>query len=477
MIHASSRIPVTVAERIESLAPWAAFLALDDGGPAILLESARVDPRIGRYSIVATRPTALWHARGDVCTYEAHGVRRVYRANPADDLRRLMALRRVPLSRDVPFTGGALGFVSYEARHAFEDLPQRAVDDLRLPHWWFIFVDECLVFDHIAGTVTGVVVVDRPTEIARATDRAAKLIRDAQGVPKRLLGPVHSDGVLQSTFSRPAFEDAVRRILEYIAAGDVYQVNLAQRLETVFRGDPRTLYAVLRAVNPSPFAAFLRADGFSLVGCSPERLVLFDGSRAETRPIAGTRPRGADTSEDNRLRAELLLSPKERAEHVMLVDLERNDLGRVCRYGTVHADELMVLERYSHVNHIVSNVVGELMPGKDAVDLLAAMFPGGTITGCPKIRCMEIIDELEPVARHAYTGAVGYLSDDGRMDTNIVIRTLMIAKGHAYMPVGAGIVADSEPEHEYDETMQKAKAMLRALEQATGELSHTFEFV
>ena len=366
MIHASSRIPVTVAERIESLAPWAAFLALDDGGPAILLESARVDPRIGRYSIVATRPTALWHARGDVCTYEAHGVRRVYRANPADDLRRLMALRRAPLSRDVPFTGGALGFVSYEARHAFEDLPQRAVDDLRLPHWWFIFVDECLVFDHIAGTVTGVVVVDRPTEIARATDRAAKLIRDAQGAPKRLLGPVHSDGVLQSTFYRPAFEDAVRRILEYIAAGDVYQVILSQRLETTFRGDPRTLYAVLRAVNPSPFAASFPADASRSIGCSPERLVLFDGGRAETRRIR-TRPRG------RRYIRGQPASPgtstaRRSAPNRHACRPRRNDLGRVCRYGTVHADELMA-RSYSHVNNREQRC-RRAHPGKDAVDLL-----------------------------------------------------------------------------------------------------------
>lgn len=471
MIPTHPRIPVTVTEQIDSLTPWSAFLALDEGGPAILLESARVDARIGRYSIVAMRPKALWHARGDVCTYETNGTRRTYRANPSDDLRQLMTARHMARVPGLPFASGAVGFVSYEARHAFEELPQRATDDLGLPHWWFIFVDECLVFDHIAGTVTGVVVVDRPSDKPRATDRAASFIRQARSSPKRLLGPAYSDSVLQSTFSRPAFEEAVRRVLEYIAAGDVYQVNISQRLETEFRGDPRTLYAVLRTINPSPFAAFLRADGFSFVGCSPERLVLYDGARAETRPIAGTRPRGADTSEDDRLRTELLLNPKERAEHVMLVDLERNDLGRVCRYGTVHVDELMVLERYSHVNHIVSNVVGELLPDKDAIDLLAAMFPGGTITGCPKIRCMEIIDELEPVARHAYTGAIGYMNDDGRMDTNIVIRTLMIANGRAYIPVGAGIVADSEPEHEYDETMQKAKAMLRALEQAAANAS------
>ena len=454
------------------LTPWRAFLALDDGGPAALLDSARPHPRIGRYSIVAVRPTAVWCARGDRCELrDGKGLRR-YRAEPLAELRRLLAARAVSSRReqsfpgeaaDLPFVGGAIGVVSYEARHAFERLPQRAADDLGLPHWYMLFFDDALVFDHVAGTTTAVAAADAPTDRPAAERRAADLLRRMRGAPSVVSGPFRATGPVRSSFTREAFTNAVRRTLDYIAAGDVYQANLSQRLDVEARGDPRTLYAALRQINPSPFAAFLRGDGFALVGSSPERLVALRDRHAETRPIAGTRPRGADAAEDDRLRAELILSPKERAEHIMLVDLERNDLGRVCRFGTVHVDELMVLERYSHVNHIVSNVVGELAPGKDGLDLLAAMFPGGTITGCPKIRCMEIIDELEPVARHAYTGSITYLSDAGDMDMNIVIRTFILTRGRAYMPVGAGIVADSDPEREFDETLDKAEALLRAL--------------
>ncbi len=463
------RSVVTVTEPAAGMTPWSAFLALDTGGPAVLLESARPDPRVGRYSVVVTHPSAIWHARGDRNEIAERGITRRYRAEPARELRRLLAARRLERHADLPpFAGGAVGWVSYEARSAFEELPTTAVDDLGIPHWWFVFADESLVFDHVANTVTASIAIDRPSERDAARERARNRLRQARGLPKSTLGPVASDGVVNSSFGRSGFTHAVERALEYIAAGDVYQVNLAQRLDLGLRGDPRTLYGVLRAVNPSPFAAFIRAGDVVHVGCSPERLVSLSGSHAETRPIAGTRPRGATEREDDELRAELLLSPKERAEHVMLVDLERNDLGRVCSYGSVRVDELMVLERYSHVNHIVSNVVGSLPPDRDELDLLAAMFPGGTITGCPKIRCMEIIDELEPVARHAYTGSFGYISDTGDMDMNIVIRTVTIAQGRAYIAVGAGIVADSIPEREYDETLDKAEAMLRAIEQASG---------
>ena len=452
--------------------PWTAFLALDDGGPAVLLESARQDSRIGRYSIIGVRPCAVWQAHGRACEWREGAMCRRYLADPLPEWRRLMRARRVEGPPELPpFVGGALGYVSYEARHAFERLPQRAVDDLGLPHWYVLFCDDVLVFDHEKGTVTALCAAAQPTDRPDARKRAADLLRRMRGLPSRIPGPVSVSGPMRSSFSGDAgeaFAGAVRRVLDYIAAGDVYQVNLSQRLALGFRGDARTLYAALRRINPSPFAAFLRGDGFTFVGSSPERLVVLRGANAQTRPIAGTRPRGNTDAEDDLLRAELLLSPKERAEHIMLVDLERNDLGRVCRYGSVRVDELMVLERYSHVNHIVSNVVGELLPGKDALDLLAAMFPGGTITGCPKIRCMEIIDELEPVARHAYTGSIGYVSDGGDMDMNIVIRTVMIARGQAFVPVGAGIVADSEPDREYGETLQKAEALLRALAAASG---------
>ncbi len=257
----------------------------------------------------------------------------------------------------------------------------------------------------------------------------------------------------------------VRRCKEYIAAGDIYQANLSQRLSAAIgNADPLRLYRILRTINPSPFAAFLDFGDLQLVSSSPERLVRLREGVADTRPIAGTRRRGTDQAEMRELSAELLTNEKERAEHIMLLDLERNDLGKVCEYGTVSVDEFMVVEDYSHVIHIVSNVRGSLAPGRDAFDLVGAVFPGGTITGVPKVRCMEIIDELEPVARGPYTGSIGYFSNTGDMDLNIIIRTFVIKDGHAYIQAGAGIVADSDPEREYFETLQKAEALKKALE-------------
>ena len=476
---------VCETEPAGDLTPWSAFLALDDGAPAVLLESARQHPKIGRYSVVAVRPSTVWQARGRECVRQEGTTRVRYEADPLAELRRVLKERRARYDAEsprcgashgqppsLPFMGGLIGYVAYEARHAFERLPSAAHDDLELPHWYMLSCDEAVVFDHEAGTVTAIAIADTPADRGVAEARAAEVLQRMRGEPCRPLGACATDGTTRSTFSKDEFEAAVGRVLDYIAAGDVYQVNVAQRLDFDVSGDPRTLYDLLRHINPSPFAAFLRGerhDGepFTLVSSSPERLVCLQGSHAETRPIAGTRPRGNTRDDDERLRAELLLNEKERAEHVMLVDLERNDLGRVCRYGSVHVDEMMVLEQYSHVYHIVSNVVGELAPGKDALDLLAAMFPGGTITGCPKIRCMEIIDEVEPVARHAYTGSIGYLSDSGALDLNIVIRTITVAGGRAYLPVGAGIVADSIPEREYEETLHKAEALRQALAQAS----------
>jgi anthranilate/para-aminobenzoate synthase component I len=258
----------------------------------------------------------------------------------------------------------------------------------------------------------------------------------------------------------------VRRAKEYILDGDIFQSNLSQRLELDYDGDSLDLYDALRAVNPSPFAGYLEFDGYQIISSSPERLVQLQGRKAQTRPIAGTRRRGTDFGEDDSLTEELNLDPKERAEHIMLVDLERNDMGRVCDYGSVKVNELMVNEAYSHVIHIVSNVQGELHERKDAYDLLRAMFPGGTITGCPKVRCMEIIDELEPVRRGPYTGSFGYIGYNGDMDMNIIIRTLVRRGDRVYMQAGAGIVADSDPEREYHESLRKAEAMVRAVELA-----------
>jgi anthranilate/para-aminobenzoate synthase component I len=271
--------------------------------------------------------------------------------------------------------------------------------------------------------------------------------------------------MLQPNMTREAFESMVVRCKEYIAAGDIYQANLSQRLSVRLTGaDPLSLYRILRDVNPSPFAAYLDFGDMQLVSSSPERLVRLNQGVADTRPIAGTRRRGRDRTETENLSAELLMNEKERAEHIMLLDLERNDLGKVCQYGSVRVDEMMAVEDYSHVIHIVSNVRGDLAQGKDAFDLIRAVFPGGTITGVPKVRCMEIIDELEQVARGPYTGSIGYISNAGDMDLNIIIRTFVIKDGTAYIQVGAGIVADSDASSEYLETLQKAEALKKALE-------------
>lgn len=260
----------------------------------------------------------------------------------------------------------------------------------------------------------------------------------------------------------------VRAAKSYIAEGDIYQANLSQRFETGFDGDAFNLYMRLREVNPSPFSGYMKFDDFTIVSSSPERLVKVEDSRMETRPIAGTRPRGRSSEEDRSLSAELLLNEKEKAEHLMLVDLERNDLGRICRTGSVRVTDLMFLEQYSHVSHIVSNITGELNPGTGIEDILRAVFPGGTITGCPKIRCMEIINELEPSPRGPYSGSFGYIGFSRLMDFNIIIRTILIKDGTAYFHVGAGIVADSDPEKEYQETLDKAAAMIEALSRESG---------
>ena len=329
--------------------------------------------------------------------------------------------------RETDLTQGAYGFLSYDFAWEIEDLPDVAKDDLGLPKVLFV--------------VPGKVNVDRLRDWNR------------KAVNGDRFEPRNRNRV--SNFSKSAFERTVLKAKEYITAGDIYQVNLSQRLEVKIKDSPLKIYNRLCQINPSPFASYFDFGDFQIVSCSPERLIKLENGVAKTRPIAGTRPITAKEEE-------LLLDPKERAEHIMLVDLERNDLGRACEYGSVHVDENMVIEKYSHVIHIVSNVVGKLRKDKTKFDLIKAMFPGGTITGCPKIRSMEIIEELEPVKRGIYTGSIGYIAND-KMDLNIAIRSILIKGDTAYIQVGAGIVADSDPEKEYYETLHKAQAMLEAI--------------
>ena len=475
------------------LTPLAVLQALRPWGYPVLLESARKSDKTGRYSFVTADPYLIFRSRDDSVELDLpeapagkYGKRATMKRKPLAKLRDLLSNYRTERVAGLPpFQGGAIGFFSYDFVHQFEKLPRKARVDLDIPEAYFIFVDMVVAFDHVLGKTWLMVNPGareqelgfrkpEPDQWGRLYDEAvdrllalrSKLLANdgRTDVPERTQEDP-SQFTLEPAMSRADFESMVDRCKDYIAAGDIYQANLSQRLTAAIdAADPLRLYKILRTINPSPFAAFLDFGDVQLVSSSPERLIRLREGVADTRPIAGTRRRGDDSAETRTLSAELLTNEKERAEHIMLLDLERNDLGKVCDYGTVAVDEMMVVEDYSHVIHIVSNVSGRLAEGRDAFDLVRAVFPGGTITGVPKVRCMEIIDELEPVARGPYTGSLGYISNAGDMDLNIIIRTFVIKDGKLHIQVGAGIVADSDPGREYFETLQKAEALKKALE-------------
>lgn len=462
--------------------PVDVFETIGFGEHSFLLESARTHPGTGRYSYLGGRPYMVFTSKAGESHLERHGRKTKLEGKPLAALRNLMAGCRVGRVDGLPpFVGGCAGFLSYDFVHNFERLPGSAVDDLGIPDACFMFVDSVVSFDHIEGklwltAIPGAATMGPEHEDmdagrwSEAYDEAAAKLEGLHGIvmsakPSPVREHPRTGGVKAlPLIPKERYEEMVRRAKEYIAAGDIFQANLSQRLSADVGGnEPWDIYRVLREVNPSPFASYIDLPEVKIVSSSPERLVRLSGDVVDTRPIAGTRPRGKDTTGDEAMRSELLLNEKERAEHIMLIDLERNDLGRVCDYGSVHVDELMVTEDYSHVIHIVSNVTGTLAKGRDAFDVIQATFPGGTITGVPKVRCMEIIDELEPVARGPYTGSAGYICGTGDMDLNIVIRTFVIKDGVAHVQVGAGIVADSDPEREYYETLHKAEALIKTL--------------
>ena len=378
------------------------------------------------------------------------------------------------------FQGGAVGYISYDMVRHVEELPRLAVDDLKLPDAVFMFTDRLLVFDNLRHrllVIANAHITDRDSAgLDRAYDEAVTTIEallEKLGRPARPPAPLTVPAVepllamgeegFGSTMDETTFMDRVRQAKEYIAAGDAYQIVVARRLDTELHADPFTVYRALRSINPSPYLFFLRLGKTSIVGSSPEVLVRMEDGRVEERPIAGTHPRGKSEADDERLAAEMQSDPKERAEHVMLVDLGRNDVGRVSEIGSVEVSEFMVVERYSHVMHLVSHVRGRLAAGRDAFDVLEACFPAGTLSGAPKIRAMEIIEELEPTRRGPYGGAVGYISYSGNLDSCITIRTVVCHGGKASIQVGAGIVADSDPKTEWLETRSKAQGMILAL--------------
>jgi len=435
--------------------PLTLFLQFCPEGPGFL-ESPR---GAGRYSVVPLRSTESYRLDESGLLLISGKLETPLPGDPFVTLGRILGERRIVRKADGPnFPGGFFGYLGYDLAHWVEDLPRRARRDQSVPPLWLDWVDITAVHDHQTGMLT-LSSLD-PTVDMVALEREVRL---ALTVP--LPPPTACEMTLPTPYLRQEqFESMVRTARDYIVAGDIYQANLSCRFEGLFGGTTADLYRQLREVNPSPFACLLRGPGLEIVSSSPERLVSLHQGVAESRPIAGTRPRGYTPPEDVELGQELLAHPKERAEHVMLLDLERNDLGKVCRPGTVQVDELMVLERYSHVTHIVSNVRGLLREDIDPFELIRATFPGGTITGAPKKRCMEIIDELEPVGRGTYTGSAGYISASGDMDLNILIRSFQKFGEQISYQVGAGIVADSIPENEWHECLAKGMAMRKALE-------------
>ena len=459
--------------------PISAFLKLRDGGPCFLLESAEEGQRLGRYSMIGVSPQAVIRGEGDrlVMRRADGGEEDLDVGDPFGAVEdAVAAVRMAEPPEPLAFWGGAVGFFGYDLVRRVERLPDVPDDDLGLPDLAAMITGPIVMFDHVRRSLTLVAPcpVEEGVDPEPAYWRTVATLAELKG---RLAGPLPPRpprgervvGPVESNLTRERFEQSVERVREYVFAGDAFQVVPSQRFSADITLDPFAVYRGLRTVNPSPYMFFLDFGDVALVGSSPEMMVKVEGAAVEMHPIAGTRPRGDDPADDRRLAEELLADPKERAEHVMLVDLGRNDLGRVCATGTVRVKELMDVRFYSHVMHIESAVVGELAPGMRASDALRATFPAGTLSGAPKVRAMEIIDELEPTKRGAYGGAVGYLGFGGDMDTCITIRTIVAKDGRAHVQAGAGIVADSVPATEFAETQNKAAGMLRALQVAAAQ--------
>ncbi|MEJ2229963.1 MAG: anthranilate synthase component I [Nitrospirales bacterium] len=458
--------------------PVSAFFKINAGPHAFLFESIEGGENWARYSFLGSRPSVVfWEDNGEVITQKG---RKQYRAplreNPLDHIRETMAEYRPVVVPGLPrFAGGAVGYLGYDLVQSFEPIPSLAKDGIKTPLFAFCITDTLLIFDNVAHTVKVVanahITSTKKARLRRtyqdAIDRIESIISKLNK-PRQRSSPSRRRAPLkfQSNMTPADFEKMVLRTKEYIQAGDIIQGVMSQRWHTTIHTNPMEIYRALRVINPSPYMFYLRIAGIELVGSSPEILVRCEEGSIVVRPIAGTRPRGHTAQEDQTLEQDLLSDQKELAEHVMLVDLGRNDVGRVAKTGTVNLERFMKVERYSHVMHIVSQVVGELDPRYTAYDVMKACFPAGTVSGAPKIRAMQIIEELEPTRRGPYAGAVGYFSFSGNMDTCINIRTVVVQGQKAYIQAGAGIVADSDPAREYEETRNKAGAMMRGIQMA-----------
>ncbi len=468
----------TIAEATTSLAAHQAFEYIKDRPYSFLLDSGMDEEKLGRYSFMGSDPFLVLRSCGDdIEIIRGEHIERIS-GNPFDVLGELLARYRIETdSLPVPFVGGAVGYLAYDLCHFIERLPSTAVDDLELPECYFGFYDAVIAYDHLENKVYIISTGFPEQGEAQQSKKEARLSE-----LKRLLSNPLTDGGdrdskvsvdLKGNFTHKKYLEAVQACREYIMAGDIFEVNLSQRFDADLPIQPYELYRRLRTINPAPFACYLGFEGVDIVSASPERFIQLTGDLVETRPIKGTRPRGASPAEDEAIAKELVNSYKDRAENVMIVDLERNDLGRVCRYGSIKVRELLVLEKYATVFQLVSTVEGRLQEGKNCIDLLKGTFPGGSITGAPKVRSMEIIDELEPTRRSVYTGNIGYIGFNGDLDLNIAIRTLIVKNERAYFQVGGAVTYDSDPEAEYIETLDKAKALLLALGMVPGIVRET----
>jgi anthranilate synthase component 1 len=473
-------IPVFAEFIADGETPVSAFKKLDCGGCSFLFESTEKNDVSGRFSFIGVNPRVVMQSHGRevrITGYEKEHRLQISRG-PVDEVQKLMSRYQFVSRPELPrFAGGAVGFIGYEAIHFFEPkVPLPHQDDLGLPEALLMMPSVILIFDHRLRSlkiVLNAFLEDDEIEkvysaaVESINDIARKLAQPTQ-LPLVPIAEEELQSAYQSNFEPDDFKRAVNRAKEYILAGDIFQVVLSQRFESSFSGTPLDFYRCLRFINPSPYMFCLNFGGdFSLVGSSPEMHVRLTGDTVEIRPIAGTRPRGFTPAQDEANAAELLADPKERAEHIMLVDLARNDVGRVAEFGSVRVTEFMQIERYSHVMHIVSNVIGRLRSGCSVFDAVRATFPAGTVSGAPKIRAMQIINELERTRRGCYAGAIGYFGFDGNFDSCIALRCAVLINGRAYFQAGAGIVADSDPQREYEETVNKARAMMKALAMAS----------
>lgn len=478
-----SRIPLIFKE-IQYLPPHLIF-KLFHRENSILLESIKGPEKIARYSFIGFEPCLIYRLKNGIIEINNKRRFRLNNNNPLDFLKFLTSNYNQLCDKTLPpFRGGWAGVLSYDFVRYLENIPDEAKDDLGIPDAYFMLLDKLIAFDHLEnrawiffcpGLRKNLFYSYKDLNQSDWLELYDEAETEIERIYRKIVMYKFEENTFKNSSSKKIdikyemkktdYMDIVIKAKEYISAGDIFQANLSQRVSAYIEDrDPYDLYMILRNINPSPFSAYVNLNEYIIVSSSPERLLKVENKTIETRPIAGTRPRGRDKDEDEFMREELLLNEKERAEHIMLIDLERNDLGRVSEYGSVKVDELMITEDYSHVIHIVSNIRGLLAKGKDCYDAIKAAFPGGTITGVPKVRCMEIIEELEPVKRGPYTGSLGYISFSGNMDLNIIIRTFVIKNNIAYVQAGAGIVADSNPEREYFETLKKAEALIKTLE-------------